>query len=185
VGRKLIGLLLIPSILVSIVAILLTVGIGQTPYDTKDSLGRPMGFNDRLSPEHYQIILNNVSWPAFFDFGHAYDWLLLAMQITGLSILLRRTPLVRIEFWFFACQPILFPFAVLGIPMLPMLVSSALRGRLDREGIIDIPFVWCTAHPIWVLTSITVALLLRGKVLRNLRIGSNAASQPLSKSSNL
>jgi hypothetical protein len=167
-GRRFLGLLLLPSILVSIAAVLLTVGISQTPYDTKDSLGRPMGFNDFLSFEHYQIVLKNVSWSSFFDFGNAYDWLLLAIQITGLFVLFLRNPhFVRMEFWLFACQPIVFPFAFLGVPMLPMLITTFLSGRMDREDIIDIPFVWCTAQPVWVLASITVAFLSRGGVLRN------------------
>jgi hypothetical protein len=36
-------------------------GVGATPYDTVDSMGRTMGFNDHFSHEHYRIIVGNMN----------------------------------------------------------------------------------------------------------------------------
>ena len=126
-----------------------------------------MGFNDPLSFEHYKIILKNVSWSSLWNPGHVYDWLLLWMHMAGFAVLISRTPLARrLEFWFFIAQPLLFPFAIFGMPMVPLLAQRILAGTLNRKDISNIPFVWCTAHPVWVATSLVIALCLRGAVLR-------------------
>jgi hypothetical protein len=53
------------SLLVSIATLVLDVGLRDTPYETKDSVGRTMGFNDPLSREHYGIIIRNFSFSRF------------------------------------------------------------------------------------------------------------------------
>jgi hypothetical protein len=53
------ALLVLASFLVFAFAVVLRVGLGSTPYDTTDSAGRPMGFNDPLHAEHYLIMVRN------------------------------------------------------------------------------------------------------------------------------
>src|SRR4051812_45035368 len=47
------------SFAVCVLIIVATAGIWNTPYETADSTGRRMGFNDPLSPEHYRIAFSN------------------------------------------------------------------------------------------------------------------------------
>ena len=49
------------SLAISLLVFALRVGIDATPYETTDSAGRAMGFNDEFSHEHYRIIIGNMS----------------------------------------------------------------------------------------------------------------------------
>src|SRR5690349_10199705 len=82
------ALLIVPSFLVLMCAMILRVGIGATPYTTTDSLGRPMGFNDPLHLEHYGIIVCNFNPAELFKFEHTYEWVLFVAEIVGAGILL-------------------------------------------------------------------------------------------------
>lgn len=33
---------------------------------------------------------------------------------------------------------------------------------MDREGFVDIPFILAVAHPVWIVSSLTIALALPG-----------------------
>ena len=57
-NRRLI-LFVLGSFITCAILVMLRIGIGATPYETTDSLGRAMGFNDRLYPDHYFIMLAN------------------------------------------------------------------------------------------------------------------------------
>ena len=81
-------MLVLISIAVTVFAVVLRVGLGDTPYETVDSAGRPMGFNDPLSAEHLLIMAGNFTLGAFFRWEHAYTWLLLAMQLAALYVLI-------------------------------------------------------------------------------------------------
>jgi hypothetical protein len=48
------------------------------------------------------------------------------------------------------------------LPFLPFLVVGFFTGRMDREGFVDIPFILAIAHPVWVVTSLIIAIALRG-----------------------
>jgi hypothetical protein len=48
------------SLLLGLLSRSVAVGIGKVPYETTDSRGRAMGFNDPLSREHLGIILRQV-----------------------------------------------------------------------------------------------------------------------------
>src|SRR5436190_956531 len=73
-------LLVVVSFLMFAVAFIIRVGIEATPYDTTDSAGHTMGFNDPLSPEHYLIILRHFPFAEILHPAYAYEWLLIAMQ---------------------------------------------------------------------------------------------------------
>jgi hypothetical protein len=64
------------------------------------------------------------------------------MQGTGLVLLTsRKLSARRKEFWFFAAQPFLFPFAFLGTPVLIAVLRDFVVSRVDRETMSDIPFI--------------------------------------------
>jgi hypothetical protein len=62
------ALLVVVSLLAFASAVVLRLGIDATPYETTDSAGRPMGFNDALHAEHDLIMLRNFR-PAAFPAG--------------------------------------------------------------------------------------------------------------------
>lgn len=140
----------------------LDAGIKATPYETTDSRGRAMGFNDPLSAEHFLIILGNFRPHHLLSPEYIYALLLLVAHVLALGLLFRSAREGRLcraaPFWL---QSLLFPLGWMGLIVLPVTLSTAVSGRLDREGIIDIPFVLCTAQPVWVLTSVGVAWALR------------------------
>jgi hypothetical protein len=38
-------------------------------------------------------------------------------------------------------------------------------GRMDREGFIDIPFLWVTAHTVWLVTALVITFAMPGEPL--------------------
>ena len=103
-------MLVVASLLVSAAAVISCLGIQATPSETTDSQGRPMGFNDPLSAEHYLIIAQHFRLTQLFKDERWYEWLLFAMHGAGLWLLLskdRFSP--RFIRWFFAAQPAVFP----------------------------------------------------------------------------
>ncbi len=167
------ALLVLASFMAFAFAVVLRVGIGATPYDTTDNVGRPMGFNDPLHAEHYVIMLRNFSPTEFLKLEYGYEWILFAAHVLGAGILLASSRVsVRICRWFFLAQAALFPFGFLALPFLPFLVGSFFTGRMDREGFVDIPFILVIAHPVWIVTSVIIAFGLRGTGLGLSRVWS-------------
>lgn len=162
--RTLLTSLIVASFLAFMGSWVLRVGIELTPYSTTDSAGRTMGFKDRFSSEHYQILLRNFRVRALFQLEYLYEWLLLAMHVAGVALLWsprhQGRPHTR---WFFAAQAALFPFAGLGVVLLPWIIHEMATLSLDREGFVDIPFIWCTAHPIWVGVALAIAFAMPGQ----------------------
>ncbi len=133
------------------------VGIWNTPYETTDTAGRTMGFNDPLSMEHCRIILSNFRIRKFCELNYAYSWLLLAMHGWGAWLLLKMDlsrPLIR---WFFALQGLIFPLGWLGFLAIAAMARSVLQGTFDRESMVDLPFIALTAHPIWIMAAIAIS----------------------------
>jgi hypothetical protein len=162
INRRL-ALLVLASFAIFVSAVVLRIGIGATPYNTTDSSGRPMGFNDPLHAGHFFIMVRNFSPAEFFRVEYAYEWALLAAHVVGLGILLAPDRArSRIGRWFFMAQGAFFPFGFLALPLLPSLLISFLRGHMDRESFIDIPFIVALAHPVWVVVSLVIGFALRG-----------------------
>jgi hypothetical protein len=140
-------------------------GIGHVPYDRTDSQGHPMGFNDRLYPEHLGIILRAIDpldyLPAVRGLNSAYFWLyLLAHGLAFHRIATIDLTRPRANLIFFAAQVLLFPTGVPGLWVLVACPVEWFQGKLDREGIIDIPFFWAMAHSAWLLVSVTSIAVL-------------------------
>jgi hypothetical protein len=143
--------------------VVLRLGLGATPYSTTDSLGRPMGFNDPLFTEHYFIMASNFNAADLFKFERWYEWLLAAAHIVGAGLLWKGAHIsVRAARWFFASQMFLFPFGVIAIVFLPLLVVGSVFNRADRESFVDVPFIIMIAHPVWLLTSLYITFALHG-----------------------
>jgi len=145
------------SLVFTALVVIADAGIWNTPYETTDSAGHRMGFNDPLSMEHFGIIFSNFRIQKFFGFAYAYSWLLLVMHALGAWLLFRveRLGWRRIR-WFFALQGLLFPVGWLGFIALPLMIRWLLNGTFDREAMIDAPFIALTAQPIWIATALAV-----------------------------
>lgn len=155
--------LVLASLLACIVAIVLSVGIAATPYETPDSAGRTMGFNDPLSAEHYTIIVRNFRILDLLRWQHAYDWLLLAAHVMGCALLLAGTRVsTRAVRWYFAVQPLVFPIGLVFGWVTPLILLSLAHSPMDREGFIDVPFVAFYGQTCWVVVSLILVFALRG-----------------------
>ena len=147
-------------VLISLIATLgfiaLDAGMSQTPWDTTDSAGHAMGFNDRLSLEHYRIAFAHFRVQTLLSPDYAYSLLLLAAQGVALVGIGRSGGWESLRFrWFLGLQGLVFPAGLLSLALaIPLgVILQMLRGTFDREGFIDMPFVAVTAQPIWVLVS--------------------------------
>ena len=171
--NRCLAFLVLASFFVFASAVILRVGIGATPYDTTDSAGRPMGFNDPLHAEHYLIMLRNFRPTELLKLEYGYEWVLFAAHVLGAGILLSSGgEISRLRRWFFVAQAALFPLGFVALPFLPSLVFGFFTGRMDREGFVDIPFVLAVAQPVWVITSLMIAGALRGAGLGLSRVRS-------------
>ena len=65
--RALVGL----TFVFALAVVALDAGVRATPYETADSEGRTMGFNDQFSTEHYRIVLGNIR-PEQIQIGRAH-----------------------------------------------------------------------------------------------------------------
>jgi hypothetical protein len=143
----------VASAVACLVWIVFAAGIEGTPSNTVDSMGRPMGFNDHLSTEHFAIILRNFRPTGAIAGMRFYDWLLIGMHVAGLLILLcfRRS---RFTPGFFAAQAVIFPYAWAGMIIVPTLVCALGAGEMDRESFTDWPNLTTPVEAIWVVASI-------------------------------
>jgi hypothetical protein len=148
----------------SSLVIMFVAGTWNTPFSATDTAGRTMGFNDRLSPQHYGIVFSNFEFKTLFFAEYLYSWLLLLMHVCGAWLLVRHPYRVQ---RFFVAQGVIFPLGWGGLFALPSIIGSICRGSLDREGIIDIPFIALMAQPIWVLTAILIFATARRAFIRS------------------
>lgn len=146
--------LVVASLVVTLLVVALDAGMSNTPWETVDSAGHTMGFNDRLSLEHYRIALSHFRFSTLATLSHLYSDLLILVQAVALVALLRsRGPEALGLRWFLGLQGLLFPLGWLTLVFLPTHIRDVLRGAETREGFIDVPFVVVTAQPVWVAVS--------------------------------
>jgi hypothetical protein len=157
--------------------VILYCGIVATPYETADSAGRTMGFNDRLSLEHYGIIIRNFKPSLLLRSEYLYDQILFTSYAVGFVLIFsRRFFGLRSTRWFFAIQALLFPFAWAGLLAFPVIAFSIFTGQMDRESFIDIPFLWVTAHTVWLVTSMLIVWRMPGAPLGIKSVGNKLIS---------
>ena len=165
-GRLVPVVLVVASLVVTLLVVALDAGMANTPWETVDSAGHAMGFNDRLSAEHYRIALSNFRFSTLGTWPYAYSDFLILAQVLALVWLLRTPGSVGLGLrWFFGLQGLLFPLGWLALFLLPRQIRDILGGVETREGFIDVPFVAVTAQPVWVVVSGGLCLwsLLRGR----------------------
>jgi hypothetical protein len=140
------------------------VGIENTPYDAQDSRRRPMGFNDKLSSEHYTIMVRNFRMNSLFDFRYAFEWIYFCAMVLGLVIVCGRLFASKFAKAFFFLQLFLLPIALMGGMILFQDAMAIPRGLMDREEFVDVPF-WnvLVSSPVWVVTCITALYFMFGK----------------------
>ena len=146
----------------------LDAGVRATPWETADSQGRTMGFNEQFSAAHYRIVLGNIRPWHILQPRYFYDWILLSMMAFG-AWRLRSDEIggTRATRWFFFGQSALFFLGWLQIVFLqwPVMVVGLLRCSLTREDFVDVPFTWMMAQPPWVLVSSVIGAALPGRSL--------------------
>lgn len=146
--------LVLISLISTLGFIALDVGMAQTPWETTDSAGHAMGFNDRLSLEHYRIALAHFRLQTLVSADYAYSLLLIVAQGLVVVGIVRPGGLESLRIrWFLGFQALLFPAGILTPVLTFGVVWQMCRGAYDREGFIDVPFVVMTAQPIWVAVS--------------------------------
>lgn len=152
----------------ALAVVALDAGVRATPWETADSQGRTMGFNDRFSAEHYRVVLGNIRPGQILQPRYFYEWILLAMMAVG-AWRLRSDGIsgTRATRWFFFGQSALFFFGWLSIGFLqwPDTIVDLLRCTLDREDFVDMPFTWMMAQPPWVLVSFVIGAALPSRSL--------------------
>lgn len=123
-------------------------GVASTGYDTRDSHGRTMGFNDVFSGEHYGILLRKANWPSALNQLGPHDGLLIAAHVALLILL--ATASVRTIRWFLWPQAAVFFWGWLGFWFLPLALFDLMWAHTsDREGFIDIPYISILSQGAW------------------------------------
>lgn len=180
------GLVLLETLLCGYLLVLST-GMNNTPQETTDSTGAPIGFNNRLSWEHFNIALSNaftVRPGHFHEYmaGLMYEGLLFAMCILGVWLLSTEAHWRwRITKWFFAGQIVWMlywaiqvawsdgkPLRAFVAPFYMFLICwQYIRGPLDFEDFHDGSVVWFVVYPMWLVTALGIAFYHGSTVRRD------------------
>lgn len=152
-------------LILAVAAVALDAGVSATPWNTRDSHGATMEFNDRFSAEHYSIALSNLRPRQLLRPRYAYDWAQWGMILCGLWLFMSEERRFRAStLGFFFVQSGLFFVGWLGVIFLewPLLILHLFRCELTRENFIDVPFTWLASQPPWVVVSLAVGTVLYG-----------------------
>jgi hypothetical protein len=139
------------------------VGIDNTSYEARDSRGRTMGFNDKLSLEHYAIILRNFRISSVFSLRYVSEWLLFAMHIVGILLVTGKWFESKLAKAFFLLQMFLLPVALFGAGLLVADAVAIPAGRMDREAFTDLPWSPLVSLPFWFVTCVFALYLMPWK----------------------
>ncbi len=149
----------------ALAVVALDAGVTATPWETADSQGRTMQFNDQFSAEHYRIALGNIRPWQILQPRYFYDWILLAMMgVAAWRLGSEERCRTRATRWFCFGQSALFFVGWLGIAFLawPTTVTGLFRCELTREDFVDVPFTWMMSQPPWVVVSLVIGVSLPG-----------------------
>jgi hypothetical protein len=127
-------------------------GVEATSYDEVDSVGRPMGFNDVFSAEHYVMLLRNADVANVVEQMNSGNWwqhwgLLVAH---GVLLWLIATGTRRTVRWFLLAQLVIFYWGWVGFWFLPIEVADLFwMHSNDREGFVDLPYIAIMSQGAW------------------------------------
>ena len=152
----------------TVFSMVLVAGVEATPWETKDSQGGMMRYNDRFSLEHYWIALGNFRPASLLRVRFAYEWLVMAAMMVGAWCLgadARSTR--RATRWYFLAQLAIFFPGTLCVMLLywPIVVFQLIGFQADRETFVDLPIAQVVTQSPWILVSLTIALALPGQSL--------------------
>jgi hypothetical protein len=153
---------------VTLFSMVLVAGVEATPWETQDSRGGMMRYNDRFSPEHYWIAFGNFRPASLFQVRFAYEWLVLVALLVGAWCLRSEARSARrATRWYFLAQLAVFFPGTLCVLLLywPILVVQLIGFQANREDFVDLPITQVLTQSPWVLVSLTIALALPGQSL--------------------
>lgn len=147
----------------TLVCLLLSAGLSNTPYETQDSAGRRIGFNDPISAEHLGILIRNVRLHTLRTPEALYLELQLAITaFVGWQLAGIHTGTWRRLRGFLLAQAIVFPFGVIGWYRMPYFVRRLAAGTLDREDFIEGFAGLFPPQSFWVAVAFTSFVVLGG-----------------------
>ncbi len=149
----------------------LSAGYANTPFGTHDSAGRPLGFNDHLSAEHYLILLRNADLSAVFK---ALGWIGTIIVLTHFAALISIAcslpkfvrSLFKLMLW---GQFALLPIGFLAIFLIPFVLGAFVSGAADGEVLSDGVPMWWLVVPSWLILCVMVLATKTGEGLQNQR----------------
>ena len=152
-----------------VAATMLEAGYYNTPYETKDSKGNPLGFNDTITMELYGIMFLNADWNSFCKRIGVYSGLYVLTQFVGLIAVVTTKEMneakAKWRMYYFFLQPVLFPAGWLGLLLLPVFLLGA-----DGETITDgIPLGWIF-QPVWFAICISLGIYYFRIAVRSARV---------------
>lgn len=166
--RPFLQLILLAPVLASLaftlVSLLLSAGLSNTPYETQDSAGRRIGFNDPISAEHLGILLRNVRLHTL----RTPEALYLELQLVLTAIVAWQLAGIRQGNWrrlrgLLIAQILVFPLGVIGWYSMPYFVRRLVAGTLDREDFTDGFVGLLPTQSFWVAIALTAFVVLGGQ----------------------
>lgn len=155
--------LVLASLAFTLVCLLLSAGLSNTPYETQDSAGRRIGFNDPISAEHLGILLRNVR---LHTLGRP-EALYLELQLVLTAFVAWQLAGISQGNWrrlrgFLLAQILVFPLGVIGWYSMPYFVRRLTTGTLDREDFTDGFVGLLPTQSFWVAVAFTSFVVLGG-----------------------
>lgn len=169
-------------LILAVSAVTLDAGVAATPWNTRDSRGATMEFNDRFSAEHYSIALSNLRPWQLLKPRYVYDWAQWGMILLGVRFFTSKERRVRtVTLIFFFAQSGLFFLGWLQLVFLnwPQIILRLIRCEATREDFVDVPFTWLASQPPWVVVSLLVGAVLYGCRSRQLPSNDGAVATGL------
>jgi len=155
--------LVLASLALTLVCLLLSAGLSNTPYETQDSAGRRIGFNDPISAEHLGILIRNVRLHTL----RTPEALYLELQLLLTAFVGWQLAGINHRTWrrlrgFLLAQTIVFPFGVIGWYRMPYFVRRLVTGTLDREDFTEGFAGLFPPQSFWVAVAFTAFVVLGG-----------------------
>lgn len=171
--RKILSTLVVISVLSFALCAALETGY-EHPIQTSDGDGNVLGFNNPITVGLYFILLRSASPTGILRYLGWYGGFYLLFHLIALvffSVNPRLKPERAVAFGFFL-QPLIFPFGLIGVLVLPYFVGDFFVGKIDGEALQDFPPT-LILQSLWLIISITAGIL----ILQNRKTAHSELSQ--------